>query len=457
MSAADRDPRTALVVDWVTRHVGPVASVDLQPRWRPHWFVEVDDGSEVGRVLVRSERIEDMTWPLEHEMRFQRVLHEHGILVPKVHGWIDELPAMVTDAPIGRPDFADSTDAERDVVVDEYLQALAAMHSLDIAPLVKAGIDRAARPEESGLVGLQRMEALYRRHKRHPNPFLEWVLGWVRRHPPQSRGRESPVVWDSGQLLHDKGHLVAVIDLEIGHLGDPMMDLAAWRLRDSVIPFGDFNQLYARYGELVGTPVDLDAIHLHLIGFSVTGELGFRNALRDPPPGSDFATNMQWCNENNLWATESIAEYLDVELPTVEPIEDGSSKVHVAHEHLVRSLRTMQNLTDDAFLRHQIRISFRMARHLMRFDEIGDAAVAADLDDLHGLLGRRPASWEEGEEELERFVLADVTEGRHDEALLSVLHRRNLRAQMLNGPAGSAMARHMPIQRLRDSRSTSPT
>ncbi len=78
-------------------------------------------------------------------------------------------------------------------------------------------------------------------------------------------------------------------------------------------------------------------------------------------------------------------------------------------------------------------------------NEIGDAVIEADLDDAANLLGGRPETWEEGEVELERFVLADA-KGRHDEALLALFHRRNLRAQMLNGPAGSAMTLHNPIQ-----------
>jgi hypothetical protein len=222
------------------------------------------------------------------------------------------------------------------------------------------------------------------------------------------------------------------------------MDLAGWRMRDSIIPFGDFPTLYARYGELVGAPVDIDAIQLHHFAFTLSNQLAFSHALKDPPPGSDFATNLQWCNETNIYATEALAELLDIELPTVEPLEPRRSKVARAHEHLARSLRTME--ADDDYLRHQLRISFRLARHLQRFDEIGDAAVEADLDDLHVLLGHRPADWGEGEQELERFVLADAADGRHDEELVALFHRRNLRAQMLNGPAGSAMARHNPIQ-----------
>ena len=29
--------------------------------------------------------------------------------------------------------------------------------------------------------------------------------------------------------------ITAVLDLEIGHIGDPMMDLAAWRMRDTIV------------------------------------------------------------------------------------------------------------------------------------------------------------------------------------------------------------------------------
>jgi hypothetical protein len=293
---------------------------------------------------------------------------------------------------------------------------------------------------------MARMEGVYRRQKVRPNPFMEFCLSWFHRHPPRSHGRQTAVVWDSGQFHHDAGHLIAVLDVELGHLGDPMMDLAGWRMRDSVIGFGSFPKIYDRYAELVGQPVDLEAIQLHHIAFTFSNALSFSHTLSDPPPETDYATNLQWCNETNLYATEAIAEYLDIELPTVEPIQASSSKIAPAHAHLVRGLRALQ--TDDEFLRHQLRISFRLARHLQRFDEIGDAVMDADLDDIHTLLQHRPEPWQDAEAQLERFVLADATTGQHDDALLRLFHRRNLRAQMLNGPAGSAMARHNPTQRL---------
>ncbi|MGY8737435.1 MAG: phosphotransferase family protein, partial [bacterium] len=76
-------------------------------------------------------------------------------------------------------------------------------------------------------------------------------------------------------------------------------------------------------------------------------------------------------------------------------------------------------------------------------DEIGAAVDEANLDDLEALLGTRPATWQEGDAALERFVLED--EGRHDVELIRLFHKRCSRYLMLCGPYGSAIAPHHPI------------
>jgi len=441
------DGPTGKVAAWLESQLGGrVVAIARQPRWRPVWFADVERDGERLALCVRGDRTDmPLIFPLEHEMRFQALLHDHGIPVARVHGWIDDPCAYVMDRVPGRNDFAKASDEERRAVVDDYLRILARLHALDLRPFVDAGIVRAPSPAESGLVGMARYERVYRSTKRHPEPFTEFCLGWLRRHPPKSHGREAPVVWDSGQFHHQGGRVVALLDLELGHLGDPMLDLAGWRMRDTIVGYGDFAKLYDRYAELRGAPVDLEAIRLHHFAFALTNQLAFGAALRDPVADSDLMTNLQWCCETNLFATEALGEILGVELPTVEMPAPRDSQAGAAHEHLVGSLRRLE--TGDEFLRYQLRIAFRLARHLQRQDEIGDALAEADLDDLHALLGTRPGSWREGEALLERFVLADAGEGRHDEALLRVFHRRNLRAQLALGPAGSAMARHLPIQR----------
>jgi hypothetical protein len=163
-------------------------------------------------------------------------------------------------------------------------------------------------------------------------------------------------------------------------------------------------------------------------------------------------TNMQWCYETNLFATEALAEILQVELPTVaEPeVREGRASTPVEHMATVlKSLSVGDGAVDDEFLKYRLRALFREARHAARAIEIGDQVSNDDLDDLHQLLGHQPADWFTGEAELETFVLADADTGTYDEELLVLFHKRNLRAHQLLGPPGSAMATHLPIQTFR--------
>ncbi len=433
------------VTRWVDEHVGgKVVDLRRQARWRPVWLVDVERDGETLELMVRGDRRDSAPlFPLEHEMLFQQLLEEQGIPVPHVYGWCDTPRAFVTERVAGENNFDHDTDAQRDAVMDEYLQVLARMHALDVEPFARAGIARAATPSDSGKLGMAVYERGYRQTKQRPDPLLEFSLAWIARNPVDTHGREAAVVWDSGQFHQKDGHLVAVLDVELGHIGDPMMDLAGFRMRDTVLGFGDMNKLYDRYAELTGEPVDLAAIQHHHFAFTLTNQLVFHTALAAPVAESDYMTNMQWASETNLFAIEALAELMGIELGTVDLPDARVSPVAVAHEHLVRSLRRL-DLADE-FDRHQVRIAFRLARHLQRYDEIGDVLTDADLDDLGELLGRRPATWQEGDAALEQYVLAD--DGKHDEELVQLFHRRFLRYKMLLGPDGSAMTTHLPIQR----------
>jgi aminoglycoside phosphotransferase (APT) family kinase protein len=445
---ASGDDGTGEVRAWLQSNIGPVVSIARQPRWRPVWFADVEGADGPLEVCVRGERTDmPLIFPLAHEMRLQSVMHDHGIPTARVHGWIDRPASYVMDRVPGQNDFTRS-GASRAAVVDDYLQVLARLHRLDIGPFVEAGVMRAPRPEETGTFGISRYERVFRSVKKSPDPFVEFSLAWLRRNPPDAKGREAAIVWDSGQFHHDGSKVLAVLDLEIGHIGDPMMDLAAWRMRDTVIGFGRFAELYARYEELSGAPVDIPAMQRHHFAFALTNQLAFSAALRDPPPESDLMTNVQWCCETNLFATEALAEILGVELPSVEMPPPAESRGAVAVAHLVANLRGVT--VEDEYLRYELRTMFRLARHAARADEIGGAVSDADLDDLHQLLGRRPGSWLEGEADLERFVLANAGTARYDDELVALFHRRHLRAQMLLGPPGSAMTRHLPIQSFAD-------
>jgi aminoglycoside phosphotransferase (APT) family kinase protein len=436
-------PEAEKVSRWIEAELeARVVKMARQPRWRPVWFVDAERAGELQTFVVRGDRLDArIGFTLEHEMTLQRLLHEHGIPVAGVHGWIDDPRAYVMDHVRGEEHFGNASAAERDAAMDEYMGSLARMHALDVAPFAAAGILRADRPAEAGRIGMRVYEEAYRAVKKRPDPLLEFALGWLRRNPAPEPQRESVVLWDTGQLLHSEGRLRAMIDLEIGHIGDPMMDLAGFRMRGAEVGIGDFDRLYHVYAERGGQPLDFEAIRHHYFAFALCNQLAFHSALADPPPGSDYMMNLRWCIETNLYAIEALAEMLGVALEVVPVPSARTSSAAVAHAHGVGWLRNFD--AGDEVRQNEARSAFRLARYLQRADEIGPAVEAADLADLQGLLGHRPADWQAGDEALEGFVLEDG--GRHDAELVQLFHRRLHRALMTLGPEGSAIARHNPV------------
>ena len=235
--------------------------------------------------MVRGDRTDAAPlFPLEHEMRFQELLEADGIPVPHVYGWVDEPRAFVIDVVPGENNFDDvhrraarggdgrvhghprpHPRARPRALRRRRHHACAHAESSDASASTSTW--RATAPPRCG-----------------PDPFLEFCLGWIDRNPVDTQGREAPVVWDSGQFHQQDGRVTAVLDLELGHLGDPMMDLAAFRMRDTVLGFGDMNVLYDQYAEHSGAPVDLEAIMHHHFVFALTNQLVFHAALAEPPP-----------------------------------------------------------------------------------------------------------------------------------------------------------------------------
>ncbi|MEO5843025.1 MAG: phosphotransferase family protein, partial [Acidimicrobiales bacterium] len=390
MDAEQGPDEEALVVEWITTHLGgEVTAVSRQARWRPAWFVDVrlHGGGEL-HLYVRGERT-DMApiFPLEHELRVQQLLYDNDIPVPRVYGFCEQPKAIVMERTVGSVDFVGHADADRDSVMAHYAEILARMHALDLAPFVHAGVELPPDDVEVARTGMRAYERAYRSSKRRPDPYMEFCLGWLERNPPRHRVRPAVVVWDSGQFMHRDGRVVSLLDLELAHIGDALMDLAGLRMRDTVIGYGDLRAFYDRYQSLSGLAVDLDAIDYHHFAFTFTTQLALHRALADPTPESDLMNYKQWCSETNLYALESLAQFVDVELDDVDVPEPRESPMTVAHRHMVRSVRAMQGT--DELTAYQQRIAFRLARHLDRFDEIGSIVVDLDLDDMTALLGTR--------------------------------------------------------------------
>ena len=311
----------AAITAWVQRELGgKVRRIERQARWRPVWWVTLEQDDDVLELCVRGDRIDSPSaFPLEHEMVFQSLLHQNGIPVARVHGWCDEPRAIVMDRVPGRDNFEGVPDDERRQVMEDYIDILVRMHELDVRQFSDAGIVRAARPEQSDQIGLQHFEQqAYRTIKKWPDPFLEFALWWFDRNRVDNAGRESAIVWDAGQFHHDGGRIAAVLDLEFAHIGDPMMDLGGLWMRNAFIPFGDVPALFRRYQERSGRPIDLASVQYHYILWALSNPIEFHAVLAEPVAGADYMLNLHWVIESNLLALEGIAHVMGIELDEVE-------------------------------------------------------------------------------------------------------------------------------------------
>ena len=130
-----------------------VLAVRRQARWRPTWFVDAERDGAPFPLVVRGARVDTELFPLEHEVTFHRILESHGIAVPTIHGWLDDLGAVVLERVPGKPDFDGVDPAARDTIVDEYLQLLASVHALDVQQFVDAGIFHPGPDEDPAFIG----------------------------------------------------------------------------------------------------------------------------------------------------------------------------------------------------------------------------------------------------------------------------------------------------------------
>lgn len=414
-----------------------VLAVDRQTRWRPQWFMDVEWNGRTMKLVLRGDRIQEKEQPLADEMRFQKLLHERGIPVPEVYHWSDRLNAYAMEFIPGRHPLVGLDPADRDRIVMDYIEALAKLHKLDPRPFLDAGV----RTMTNAPVQIEE----YRKHKTRPYPFMEFGIGWMERHPWRDPAARSPIVSDSGQFHHDGKRMLAIIDLEFGGLGDPLEDLTVWRMRDTLIDFGDFRKIYAYYEELTGDRIDIERVkRAHIMG-CFGNELMFGNAVRDPLPETDLMTYMQWDSETSLMATEALAEYYGMDLPTIAIPDAEDLQTAATWRYLVGLLNRVR--PEDAYQQEEIRRAFRAARHLQRVSEIGRALEADNLADIARITGQHFANWREGEAGLEEFILRDNAEGAVDRELVWLFHRINLRTHLQMGPIGSKMIDHYPCQR----------
>lgn len=222
-------------------HFGRPVEIDgLEPLLggasRELWaFVAVVDGRRQELVLRRDpEGVEDPA-ARRRELDALTAAHRHGVPVPEplwLHGdGTGLVMARVAGETIPRRLLRDERYAgARARLTEQLAAAAAALHAVPLDEVASVEAP-AGPPAEAAIVGL---EAELDRIG-EPHPALELGLRWLRSHLPEPR---SPCLLHGdfrlGNLMVDEEGLVAALDWELVHAGDPLEDLGwlcirSWR------------------------------------------------------------------------------------------------------------------------------------------------------------------------------------------------------------------------------------
>jgi len=250
---------------------------------RETWLVDAEwteDGARaLHRLIIRRDPTASV---LETDRRVEfevlRAARHIPVPVPRMYWlepeaqWLDR-PFMVMErvAGVAPPVVLPATESAdvRRAIAEEFATYLARIHRADWHAL---GLDFLGAPpsgEAAARTQVEWWEREYHQQKLEERPVLATALHWLATHVPQ-HGEIVLVHADyrAGNVLYDQGHITAILDWEMAHLGDPMEDLA-W----AVLPFWSSgglcqgllprDHLIATYERAGGMPVDLKRLFFY--------------------------------------------------------------------------------------------------------------------------------------------------------------------------------------------------
>jgi aminoglycoside phosphotransferase (APT) family kinase protein len=199
------------------------------------------------------------------------------------------------------PDKSSLPEDDRSALARNLMDALVSIHKFDWS---RAGLDRllpAPKPNttEAATFALDHWEQEYRKVAEVGFPEFEFVLAWLRAHRPLST--HTVLVhadFKPGNTLISGTDVVAVLDWETAHLGDPMEDLG-WitnpmRASEHQIPrLWEVKQMLSYYETAMGRNVDRRSIawwrvfaNFKLLTIYLTGIAAFLDGRADRAMGS---------------------------------------------------------------------------------------------------------------------------------------------------------------------------
>lgn len=354
------------------------------------------------------------------EATVYRALADTPVPVPRMVALAPDGAALLMERLPGTSDLTEVTDTARHAVMVSFVDALAALHNLDVDALDLPGFGRPRRPGDHARLDLEMWTGLCARHVTDPDPLLLYAGAWLHSHAPTEVPRTVVVQGDTGpgNFVFEGDHVTGIVDWEFAHLGDPMDDWAWLDMRNGgPLPA----ELVERYTGATGIPFDQGRVDYY------RGAVDYRCAITTSLAVSRGGGARGWAPylmvtqrylgdlARRLGALAGVTAQATLpELPTTPrtPMYDA----------LLEGVRTAVGNLDDVEVREATRNLQILVRHLRAHDQIGAEVYALDHADRAATFG--------SEAELSAAALEQAgAEG--DERVLGYLLRRNARERLL--------------------------
>ena len=412
---------------------------------REAWFVDVagDDGLLHELFLRRDNGIGPMQgtpYTIGREATVYRALANTPVPVPAIVAAHPDDNTVLLERVEGEAYFPAAGDA-REQLADQFVEILAALHATDVATLDLPLLVTPATPEEHATLELDIWEQLQRERGR-PDPLVTFSLRWLRARVPTTADRTVLVQGDTGpgNFMYRDGTIVAVVDWELAHLGDPMEDLAWVITRSLLQPFVPLGSWFHRYQELSGITVDETRLQWWtafnvvrcVIGEGVVTASGEAN----PERGMIYGLLQM----HRRVTVDALARARGTAVHANAPALDTDASAPTERTRLFDVVAdtidgALLPAVDDPMVKHQGRSMSRLVRHLALVDRFGPQVDALDAREIVALLDEQFGNVDDARAALHAAIDTGALDDEvHTDALLQYFRNETTRQAPLVQP-----------------------
>ncbi len=396
-------------------------------------------------------------YTLRREATVYRALEHTAVRVPRVIAVHPSREAFLQSRLYGRNWFSEITDPDEQVAVaSDFMGQLAALHRLDPGSLDLPGFDTTVSLRQAVLDEVSVWEHQYRQRptREEPEPLVVTALAWLRRNVPV----EGPVMLvqgdtGPGNFMYADGRVVAVLDWEIAHIGDPHDDLAWICVRDLQERFTHLPDRFDDWERASGLRFDLGRLRYFRVLAQLRCAIGTLCGLAARDAGGEMANHLIYSTLHMRMLGEALADVLDVEVemePVPEPaagLGSGAGERAWLYDLALDEIRdTLVPGADSVFVARRAKGLARLVKYLKEADRLGAIADRVEMADLIDVLGHEPESPAHGRAE----VAAAVDTGTIDDRRVVAygLRRMGRLTQIMRPAMGALADRHYsPIVR----------